>query len=299
MHKKFFLFAALPCICLVLLLASALTVTAYEWNSFGFEDKGASKSLKLNIPDIALTPKEEQALYDGKPIAKLLDAPGGLKKGYLRFFAPFDPVTAWMVVTDAAHFDLVDPSFPKSGSLTDQRRTYMPYTFDVTDCVEDGREKMYQLLVMPVVSPRKLCINRYHNADGFPWESYWTKADHMCCLDKADPKIKAKYFDKAVTLEKNNGAWHISPLPKKFRKTEADLMRTDLIYFVDTNPGGDLGKIKAVVNKATSVALPALQENVLFHGKRWEPFLAKYHGAAMVQKYKTWQAQYKEAMAGQ
>ena len=280
------------------LALTVVSVSAYQWETFGFDQPGDARAVKMKVPNIALTPKEEEALYAGKPIAKLLDAPGGLKKGYLRFFAPFDPVTAWMVVTDAKHFDLEDPAFPKSGSLTDRRRTFMPYSFDVATCKKDGKEMMYQLLVMPIVAPRKLCINRYHNTDAFPWESFWWRADQMCCQDKAKPDLVKKYHGKAVELTKNNGTWHIGPLPKKFRRTEGDIMRTDCIYFVDTNPGGDLGKIKAVVNKATSVALPALMNNVLFHGKRWESFLAKHHGPAMVQKYKQWQDQYKQSMAG-
>ena len=274
----------------------ALSAGAYKWSKFNFEHKGASKSLKLKVPNITLSTAEEEKLYSGKAVTRLIDAPNGLKKGYLRFFAPFDPITAWMVVTDATHFDLVDSSFPSTGSITDRRRTFMPYTFEVATCVDQGRSRMSQLLVMPLVSPRKLCIERYHNTDGFPFESYWSKADNMCCVDKWDPKIKEKYFDEAVTLERNIGCWHIGPLPEKFRKTPGDLMRADLIYFVDTNPGGDLGKLKSIVNKAQSTALPTLMNNVNFHGQRWEKYLAKHHGQAMVTKYQQWLAEYKESM---
>jgi hypothetical protein len=204
-----------------------------------------------------------------------------------------------MVVTNADHFDLVDPSYPKSGSLLDKRRTFMPYCFDVATCVEQGRPRMYQLLVMPLVAPRKLCIDRYHNTDGFPFETYWKQTDAMCCQDQTDPELSAKYFDKAVTLKRNIGAWHISPLPAKFIKTEKDKMRADLIYYVDTHPGGDIGKLKPLVNKAQSIALPALMENVLFHGPVWEDYLKKHRSAELLAKYKTWLADYKQSVGVQ
>ena len=281
-----------------ILLTRVPPASSFGWGSFGFEELGSAKKVKIAVPEITLTPAEEQKLLAGKPVARLLNAPGGLKIGYLRFFAPFDPITTWMVVTNAEHFKLVDPAFPKTGSLTEKRRSYMPYVFDAATCSEDGQGKMFQLLVMPVVSPRKLSIDRFHDAAAFPYESAWTRSQAPCCQDKLDPEMKAKYFDKAVELVKNDGCWHISPLPKKYRKTGADLMRSDVIYYVDSNPGGDLSKLKAIVNKATSVALPTLMDNVLFHGKRWEQYLAKHHGPEMVKKYKAWQAAYRQAMAG-
>lgn len=282
--------------CAVLILAFVGSVAAYTWQSFGFAE---GQSPKLKVPTVTLSAAEENKLYEGKPIAKLLDGPDGLKQGYLRFFAPFDPVTAFMVVTDADHFSMEDPAFPKTGSITDKKRTFMPYTFDAATCVENGEPRMNQLLVMPFVDPRRLCIKRYHSTSAFPWESYWTLAsDKECCKSKMNPAMK-KYFDNAVYLQKNTGCWHISPLPKKFLKSDADIMRSDLVYFVDTNPGGDLGKIKAIVNKATSIALPTLVDNVNFHGKRWEQYLAKHHGPAMVAKYKEWVEQYKQSMTAQ
>ncbi len=281
---------------MIFLFCFVLTAGAYKWSAFNFENKGSGKALKLPIPKITLSAAEEEKLYSGKGITRLLDAPGGLKKGYLRFFAPFDPVTAWMVVTDAAHFDLVDTSFPSSGSLTDRRRTFMPYTFEVATCKDKGKSRMSQLLVMPLVAPRKLCIDRHHDTNGFPFESYWSKVDPICCVDKWDPKIKEKYYEKAVTLKKNIGCWHIGPLPDKFQRDENDLMRSDCVYFVDTNPGGDLGKLKSLVNKAQSTALPALMKNVVFHGKRWEKYLAKHHGQAMTARYKQWVNEYKQWM---
>jgi hypothetical protein len=157
---------------------------------------------------------------------------------------------------------------------------------------------MGQLLVMPFVAPRKLCIQRFHNSNGFPFESTWKLAGDACCEEGRNPEMQ-EYYDEAVSLKKNVGAWNIAPLPKKFRKTEADIMRTDCIYYVDTDPGGDLSKMKTLVNKAQSVALPKVAENVNFHCKNWEKYLAKHYGAGMVQKYKAWVTEYKQAMAGQ
>jgi hypothetical protein len=282
---------------MLMLLVSA-AVAEMQWGGFGFEDKGDAKAVKVKIPAVKLTEAEKKDLYDGKPITRLLPSPDGLKIGYMRFFAPFDPVTSWMITTDGEHLDLEDPSYPKSGSFTSKKRTFMPYVFDCATCKEGGRDKMFQLLVMPLVKPRKLCINRLHDVSAFPWETAWTLSEGMCCQSGAKPEMK-KYADDAVTLKKNTGAWHIGPLPKEFRKTDADIMRTDFIYYVDTNPGGDLSKLKAIVNKATSIALPALQENVLFHGKTWKAHLAKHHGAAEVAKYKGWVADYTKAMTGE
>ena len=110
--------------------------------------------------------------------------------------------------------------------------------------------------------------------------------------------MKEKFFNKAVLLVKNDGCWHVGPLPKKFRKTPDDIMRTDCIYYVDTNPGGNLENMKAIVNKATAIAMPSLVNNVLFHSKNWEKYLSK-NMPGMLLKYKQWKQEYKESMQGQ
>ena len=67
-----------------------------------------------------------------------------------------------------------------------------------------------------------------------------------------------EFYKEAVSLKKNVGAWNIAPLPKKFRKTEGDIMRTDCIYYVDTDPGGAISPFstKARVS-ARGIAGPA------------------------------------------
>lgn len=275
------------------------SATAVTWNTFGFDEGKAKSVIRLKYPAVPLSPQEQEALYEGKPIVRMFDSPDKLKKGYIRFFAPFDPVTAWMVCSDTDQQDLEDPAFPKSGSLTEKKRTFMPFVFDCALCEEKGEKRMYQLLVMPLVAPRRLCITYHHDTTAFPWEAYWIKAsDPICCASKHKPQM-AKYYDQAVVLKRNEGGWHISPLPKKFRRKPADIMRADCTYFIDTNPGGDLSKLRPLVNKATKIGSEALMKNVIFHGQRWEQHLAKYFGPAMVEKYKGWQKQYKEAMAGQ
>lgn len=280
----------------ILLTVSLCTVALAEWGPFGF-DENPGKALKLKLPKVTFTAAEEEQLYAGKPVTRLLDSSEGLKIGYMRFFAPFDPITAWMVATDAEHLALEDPSYPKSGSITDKRRSFMPYVFDVATCVEKGKTRMYQLLVMPFVEPRRLCVDKFQDTKSFPYESSWTMAsDQLCCQDKANPAME-KYYKDAVFLKKNQGAWNIGPLPKKFRKTPGDILRADCVYFVDTDPGGDLSKIQIIVNKATSTALPKVMGNVVFHGKNWESHLAKHHGAAAVAKYKALVEEYKQSMA--
>jgi hypothetical protein len=152
---------------------------------------------------------------------------------------------------------------------------------------------------MPFLAPRRLCIAKEHDANGFPYQSSWKLSeDKACCQSKMNKKF-SEYYDKAVYLDSNKGTWHISPLPKKFQKTEADKMRAQLYYYVNTNPGGDMSKITSLINKATLMALPKIASNVNFHGKVWETHLAKHHSAEDVAKWKAWITQYKESMTAQ
>ena len=121
MRKHSIFPAALFTVIFVFLIGATVSVQAYQWGPFGYSIKGDSKSVKLKVPKISLTAAEEQDLYNGKPITRLLDSPDGLKRGYLRFFAPYDPVTVWMVVTNAKNFAKTDPSFPKTGSTFEKK----------------------------------------------------------------------------------------------------------------------------------------------------------------------------------
>ncbi|MCC6156690.1 MAG: hypothetical protein IT350_01470 [Deltaproteobacteria bacterium] len=256
-----------------LLLAAPLTAQWSEPVSF---DTNASKSMKLKIPEVALSESETADLLAGKPIPRLLEGEGGLKEGWMRLVVPFEPPTVWRVITNVEKFDLESEEFPSNGSITTKKRTFMPYTFDCAPCVEGGKFYMYQLLVMPFVDPRHFTLERHNNRQSFPWESTWNQVPGIKCQDKMNPAVE-EFRKGAILTEKNTGTWHVAPLPKEWVKSREDLLKTDLIYYVDSNPGGNLAAILPVVNKATKVALPALADNVLFHCRRWEKFATQHH----------------------
>lgn len=275
-------------------LAFAAKSTVWTAPTFGERKAG----FRVEVPDVGLSVEETTKLYAGKPIAKLLSTDGDLKAGWMRFFAPFDPVTTWMVITDMEHLDLVDEGYPASGSLADKRRTFLPYVFDAATCVENNEPIMYQLLVMPFVAPRRMCVRHDEDTSAFPWEAAWKLAGMGECCKSGQNMNMIEYKHKAVELKKNEGAWRIAPLPPEFRKTDADRMRTDVTYYVDSHPGGDLGEIQFVVNKATSTALPTLMEGVVFHGKSWEAHLNRHHGGGQaVAEYQAWRAAYQAWIA--
>ncbi|MCL4236075.1 MAG: hypothetical protein KJ042_16325, partial [Deltaproteobacteria bacterium] len=120
----------------------ALAAKATTWTAPTFAERKGG--FRVEVPEVGLSVEETSKLYAGKPIAKLLPSENGLKAGWLRFFAPFDPVTTWMVITDMEHLDLVDDPYPASGSLADKRRTFLPYVFDAATCVENNEPIMYQ-----------------------------------------------------------------------------------------------------------------------------------------------------------
>lgn len=239
----------------------------------------ANKVLKQKIPPMSFSDSEKEKLYAGKPICRLIDSPDGLKKGYMRIFLPYEPPTVWRVVLDCECFDRVDPSYPENKG----RRSFMPYTFDAAPCVESGKFYFYQLLVMPLVDPRHFTLDRTITQAGFPWETRWTQTPDMHCKDKWNKEMD-EYRKDAVTTLKNDGAWQLSPLPKEFVKTKADLLKTDAVYFVDSNPGGDIAKLKLIINQATKIAMPALADSTNFQCKRWEEHMKKVHPS----EYQTW-----------
>ena len=198
----------------------------------GFELK-SDRPFMQNIPAIPLSSADLALLSSGKPVTRLLDTPGGLKAGYMRIFLPFDPPTIWHIVTDIHHFSMVSPQYPKNGSLTDKRQTFMPYVFDSSAC-ENGRY-LYQLLVMPLIAPRQFTLKRSANRTAFPWESKWSQEPEMRCQDKLNPQME-KYRAEAIITERNEGSWRLSPLSKEFIKSKEDLLKTDCIYYVDSNP---------------------------------------------------------------
>lgn len=246
---------------------------------------GPDRPFMQNIPAISLNEADLALLSSGKPITRLLDTSGGLKASYMRIFLPFDPPTIWQIISDIHHFSMVSPLYPKNGSLTDKRQTFMPYVFDSSAC-ENGRY-LYQLIVMPLVAPRQYTLKRSVNRAAFPWESKWSQEPEMRCQDKLNPQME-KYRTEAIITARNEGSWRLSPLSKEFIKSKEDLLKTDCIYYVDSNPGGNLSSLMAIVNKVTEIVLPALAENLIFHAKQWDEHMRKHHTS---REYEEWKDQ--------
>ena len=279
----------LPLLCILVLLTFALlSFSRVEADiadsAIGFKVK-PDRPLMQEIPEIALSEADLALLSSGKPVARLLDTAGGLKAGYMRIFLPFDPPTIWQIITDIHHFSMVSPQYPRNGSLTDKRQTFMPYVFDSAACENGGY--LYQLLVMPLIAPRQYTLKRSVNRMAFPWESKWSQEPEMRCQDKLNPEMD-KYRTEAITTAKNEGSWRLSPLPKQFIKSKEDLLKTDCIYYVDSNPGGNLSSSMGIVNKVTEIALPALVDNLIYHAKQWDDHMRKHHTS---RQYEEWKAQ--------
>lgn len=258
--------------------------------SIGWKERPGRKTTQT-IPDLPLTDAEKESLYRGEPIVRLLPGTDQRKIGWLRFFAPFDPVTAFWVVTDAPHYSLQDPMFPASGSLWNKRQTYMPYVFENHVCEREGLFWNFQYLVTPFISPRIVSTSLCRNRDDFPWEAAWWSDGKLPCREMAGEALK-KEIAQAVPVDKNVGAWHVGPLPREFRRTPADLQRSQLLFLVDTDPGGSIGDLTLIVNHAHSVSLPALARQVLLIGQRYGEFLKKYQTPEDRKGYEQERAQY-------
>lgn len=265
-------FAFAAAVAAVLMIAAPILAGWTDEPSFEVK---ADRALKLKVPAVTLSEADVAALLAGKPVTRLLEGEGGLKKGWMRLIVPYEPPTVWRVITNVEYFDHQSSEYPANGSLTKKLHTYMPYTFDTATCTENGKWYMYQLLVMPFVDPRHFTLERFNNRAAFPWESTWHQAPEMHCQSGVNPEVE-EYRKSAVATTKNTGTWQIGPLPKEWVKSKEDLLKTDMIYYVDSNPGGNLAAVMPVVNKATKIALPALADSVLFHCKNWSSHAAKY-----------------------
>ncbi|MEW6332739.1 MAG: hypothetical protein AB1558_00550 [Thermodesulfobacteriota bacterium] len=268
--------------CLLFPFSRAAADTAPS--SVGFTIR-PDRPLMQPIPEIPMSAADWALLASGKPVTRLLDTPGGFKASYMRIFLPLDPPTIWHILTDIHHFSMVSPDYPQNGALTDRRRTFMPYVYDSSACEND--RYLYQLLVMPVIAPRHFTVKRSGNRAAFPWESKWTQEPQMRCQERLNPEMD-RYRAEAVTTLHNEGSWRLSPLPREFIKNKDDLIKTDLIYYVDSHPGGNLASIMAVVSRVTETALPALADNLLFHAGRWQEHMRRHHTAA---QYAEWVSQ--------
>jgi hypothetical protein len=289
MHTRVEQPVMLPLLCIFVLLAFPLLLFSNAEADIadpviGFKVR-SDRPLMQEIPEIPLNEADLALLSTGKPVTRLLDTSGGLKACYMRIFLPVDPPTIWHIITDINHFSMVSSQYPKNGSLMDKRRTFMPYVFDSAAC-ENG-SYLYQLIVLPLIEPRQYTIKRSANRVAFPWESKWSQEPQMRCQDKLNPEME-KYRTEAIITAKNEGSWHLSPLPKQFVKSKEDLLKTDCIYYVDSNPGGNLSSFMGIVNKVTEIVLPALADNLLYHAKQWDDHMRKHHTS---RQYEEWKAQ--------
>lgn len=260
--------------------------------TISYADRADGKPFVLTAPGVPLTGKDRERLLAGEPVCRLLDSPGETKYGWMRFVAPCDPVTVWWIVTDNQCFARTSGDYPATGTLFDKRRTFMPYTWENVLCRKGGEKHIYQLLVFPLLSPRKTNVISIHNRNGFPWETAWQEHDPVC-EHLADPAFK-KWRDKAVVLPRNTGSYRIRPLPKELRTSPEDVNRADVRYFVDTHPGGGVGELPALVNGATKQAMPQMAELIAQHGRDWMAHMKRYHTKEEIAAYEAQRAAYLE-----
>lgn len=277
---------------LTCLLLSVSSVKADNPGSVIGFDVRPERNLMQHIPEIPMNEADLTLLSSGKPVTRLLDTPIGFKASYMRIFLPIDPPTIWHIITDIHHFSMVSPHFPKNGALSDKRRTFMPFVFDSSACEND--RYLYQLLVMPVIAPRQFTLKRSANRAAFPWESKWSQEPQMRCQERLNPEMD-KYRMDAILTTRNEGSWRLSPLPREFIKSKEDLLKTDCIYYVDSNPGGNLASIMAIVNRVTETVLPALADNLIFHARQWDDHMRKHHTQ---RQYEGWKAEVRAYMSG-
>ena len=235
----------------------------------------APKERIVSTPEITLTDAETEALVRGEIVTRTLDSPAGGKMGWMRFFASADPVTVAAILADNESYTVESPEYKATGSLAHRKRTFMPYTWENIECEEGGRTYVYQLLVMPLISPRKANIRLCRNVNGFPWEMAWHESDTAPCEKLASAEM-APWREKAVAIERNRGSWLVSPIPPELRRSPADLNRADVRYFVDTNPGGSVGKMEVLANAAQRQAMPVLAGLINQHGKTYDRFMQEH-----------------------
>lgn len=281
------------------ILVAALTLSLLALGSdaglrAGF-GQPAQRRLRQPIPSVELTSREQERLYQGDPQIALMPGQSGQNAGRIEAIVPFDPVTAFMVITDLRHYALVDPSYPRSGPPGDKRRTFMPYVVDATVCQESGASYQYQLLNLPLVAPRMYSLRHVEDTSAFPWESAWSSDGVMRCAELRDP-AEEQLYAAAVQVVENRGAWRVAPLPPALQRTAGDRLRAHVIYYVDASPGGDLARFTGVVDAATRAAMRGLVDNLTFQGKRWREHLRRYHSADERARYERLVKAYRDAV---
>lgn len=259
---------------------------------FGMEDLRNNKEPLLTIPEVTLSAKEVSDLATGKHITRMLDADHGGKMGWMRFIVEADPVTLYYILTDNESYTMESPEYPPSGPSFSKKRTFMPYTWENIECRADNKQYLYQLLVLPLVSPRQLHALLQRDTDGFPWELVWTESEPHC-IHLADPAL-ADWRKMSVLVERNRGSWLISPIPDELRQGPNDLYRTDLRYFVDTNPGGAIGKIDALANGAQRQAMPTMAKLINHHAATYQRHMEKFKTPEYIAEFKKNRAAYLE-----
>lgn len=278
----------LPTMLFVLFIMTILAVVGSPetpgWASLTVEDRTGAKPPLVEVPEVVLTGEEERELLAGGVVTRVLDGADGAKLGWMRFFADCDPVTAFWIITDNRCFATESDEYPATGSLRHRRRTFMPYTWENIECRVEGRTYVFQLLVFPLVSPRKTSALLRRDTAGLPWETTWRETDHPFCEDLADPALQG-IRDRAVVLPRNRGSWRISFIPPEYRRSPQDLYRADCRYFVETGMGGAVGRIDLLVDGAQRRAMPTMAELVNHHGRTWREHMERRHTPEELAEY--------------
>lgn len=271
-------------------LGLLLALTASDAPRLGFTAEPARR-LRISIPARDLTSRDIDDLHAGEPLLDLVPGTSGQRAGRIEFILPFDPVTALMVITDHDHYDITDPAYPRSGPPGDKRRTMMPYVAEAIACARGGERYQYQLLNLPLVAPRKFSIHLQQDTRAFPWEAAWEGEKALTCADARDP-AHDDLFSAAVQITRSRGAWRLQPIPPALRRSPLDRLRTHVVYYVDTDPGGDLSRWTGIVDTATRSAMRGLAENVRLVGGRWEEHLRRHHPPADLDRFRRLRADY-------
>lgn len=235
------------------------------------------------FPDYNLTVEHRRALFeevDADPIIEMLDSDGTIARGYMTFTVQAPPPTVWEIITAAEDFDTVDPAFPKYKGET----SFMPYVRYCNVCIEDGLTILYQLLELPSVAPRKFTSVRLDNHDGFPWETRWYLDNNFSCVGEV-PEELHDLLEKSVPMETNSGSWRLEPYPSGYRDGENAFDRTWVRYYVNSSPGGSVGKKAWLARMGQKKALPKIADVIRIHASRWLEYLQEHKAPGDVARY--------------
>jgi hypothetical protein len=253
----------------------------------------------LALPEVVLTADETARLCgdpNSDPVIRMLPGPDGRELAWMIYAVDARVPVVWQIVTDVHAFHREDPAFLE----TSGKRTFMPYMQYSNACDDGDSIRVFQYLNLPVVADRKYTVVRRHSNDALPWEVRWDIDPAMSCLGSPRAELKPA-IEAAVRVRVNRGVWRLSPRSSYCRADAADRLRTVVLYYVDTDPGGIVGAIGALSRLAQRRALPQTAKNLRFHAARWLQYLADHGGPQARETLDALDVRYREAMqrAGQ